>query len=110
MFVARRCAWEKGFASLHIVGEAAGGQHHAFRRTDFDFAFYRRHHRTADNAILHDQTPGGRGFDQLNPQLVCRLREARNQRHAVDQLHRAPVNREVQQVAGEPLADVEQRT
>ena len=27
-------------------------------------------------------------------------REARNQRHAVDQLHRAPVNREVQQVAG----------
>ena len=67
MFVARRRAREKGLASLHVVGEAASGQHHAFRRTDFDFAFYRRHHRTAHNAILHDQTPGGRGFDQLNP-------------------------------------------
>ena len=45
----------------------------------------------------------------MTPEFLGRLRQPRDQRHAIDQLHGAAVHREVQQVAAKASADMQQR-
>jgi hypothetical protein len=100
---------EQLLAALHVVGEAAAGQHHAALGRDTHRLALVLHHRARDAVVVDHELGHGRGQPHGNVEVHRGLGQAARQRVAVGQRHAAAVAQHVEEVAGQPLGDVPER-
>ena len=100
---------EHGAAALGIVREAAGREHDAPPRPDFDLARRRAQHGAAHGAAFLQQAHRRGGGAQIDAQIGGGAQQPPHQGETVAQLHPPPVQGEIDQVPTEATRDMERR-
>ena len=95
--------------ALAVMAEAAGRQHDAAPRPHRRFAVRTSEHGAADGAILVQQSDRGRRGPQVDAEVRGRTQKPGDQGETVAQLHAAPMQREIDQMAAEPGRDIKRR-
>ncbi|MNL25107.1 hypothetical protein D3C87_1465770 [compost metagenome] len=96
MLMPGRRTLEQRFAPFDVVGETTGREHYGLACMDAHRAFGGADHGAANLFVFAQQFRNRRRVPEQHAEVVGGFRQARHQRHAVDQLHRPAMHDEVE--------------